>query len=57
MNLMVYHLVRLAIAQRVAVLDVGISSVDGVPDDNLIQFKRSVGAATGLRIDFRVFIA
>jgi len=54
MNLMVYQLVRLAIAQRVAVIDIGISSVDGVPDEGLIRFKRSVGAATGLRLNFRL---
>lgn len=54
MNLMAYHLVCTAIAQRVAILDLGISSVDGVPDDGLIHFKRSIGATTGLRLDFRL---
>ena len=52
MNLMAYHLVGEAIAQRVAVIDLGISSVDGVPDDGLIHFKRGIGAATGLRLNF-----
>lgn len=52
MNAMAYHLVREAIAQRVAVVDIGISSAGGVADDGLIQFKRSIGATTGLRINF-----
>jgi hypothetical protein len=54
MNLMAYYLVCAAIVQRVKVLDIGISSVDGVPDDGLVQFKRSIGATTGLRLDFRL---
>lgn len=51
-NLIAYHLVREAMAQRVGVIDLGISSVDGVPDDGLIHFKRGIGAATGLRLNF-----
>jgi hypothetical protein len=54
MNVMAYRLACNAIKDRVAVLDLGISSVDGVPDDGLIQFKRSLGAATGLRLNFRL---
>src|SRR5215216_6035201 len=54
MNLLTYALVRTAIADRVRIIDLGISSVDGVPDDGLIQFKRSLGAATGLRLDLRL---
>lgn len=54
MNLMAYHLVGAAIAERVAVIDLGISSVDGVPDDGLIHFKRGIGAAAGLRLNFRL---
>ena len=54
MNVMAYELACHAIKHRVSVLDLGISSVDGVPDDGLIQFKRSVGAATGLRLNFRL---
>jgi hypothetical protein len=57
MNVMAYQLVRAAIAQRVGVIDLGISSVDGVPDDGLIQFKRNIGAATGLRLNFRLPLA
>lgn len=54
MNVMTYHLVREALRQRVAILDLGISSVDGVPNDGPIQFKHSVGAATGLRLSMRL---
>lgn len=54
MNVMAYHLVCEAIAGQVGVIDLGISSVDGVADDGLIQFKRSIGGMTGLRIDFRL---
>jgi hypothetical protein len=53
-NIMAYHLMCAAIAQRVTVIDLGISSVGGVPDDGLIQFKRNINAATGLRINFRL---
>jgi Acetyltransferase (GNAT) domain len=56
-NLLAYHLVGHAIARKVGIIDLGISSVDGVPDDGLIQFKRSVGAATGLRTNFRLPLA
>ena len=56
MNAMVYELVRRAIAQGVAIIDLGIASVDGVPDDGLIQFKRSVGGITGLRSNFRLSV-
>jgi GNAT acetyltransferase-like protein len=52
MNAMSFHLVCEAFARRIAVIDLGISSVDGVADDGLIQFKRSVGAVTGLRTDY-----
>ena len=52
MNVMADQLVRVAIAQRISVVDVGTSSAVGVPDDGLILFKRSVGATTGLRLYF-----
>ena len=56
MNVMAYHLVCEAIRSRIAILDLGISSVDGVADDGLIQFKRSIGGITGLRRDFRLLM-
>lgn len=57
MNVMAYYLVGEAIRDGVAILDLGISSVDGIADDGLIQFKRSIGGMTGLRLDFRLPLA
>ena len=57
MNVMAYQLVRAAIGQRVSVIDIGTSSVSGVPDDGLVQFKRNIGGATGLRLNFRLSLA
>jgi Acetyltransferase (GNAT) domain len=57
MNVMAYQLVRAAIVQRVTVIDIGTSSVRGVPDDGLVQFKRNIGGATGLRLNFRLSLA
>lgn len=51
MNLLALRLVEVALAERVTTLDLGISSVDGVPDQGLIQFKRSVLARESLRLD------
>ena len=51
MNVLVRELVGHEIAAGVATLDVGISSVAGVPDQGLIQFKESVGARSSLRLD------
>ena len=51
---MAYELVRKAVADSVAIVDLGISSVGGIPDDGLIQFKRNIGGVTGLRINFRL---
>lgn len=50
-NLLAYGLVCAALTARVSILDLGISSVDGIPDDGLIEFKRSIGATTGQRIN------
>jgi hypothetical protein len=54
MNVLAYALMCRAIHDRISVVELGISSVDGVPDDGLIRFKRGVGAATGLRLNFRL---
>jgi Acetyltransferase (GNAT) domain len=51
MNVMAYLVVERALAEGVRSLDLGISSVAGVPDQGLIQFKRSVGARESLRLD------
>ena len=53
-NVLAHQLVRQAIAQRLSVVDAGVSSIAGVADDGLIRFKRSVGATTGLRLYFRL---
>ncbi len=51
MNLLALRLVEIALADGRPTLDLGISSVDGVPDQGLIQFKRSVLARESLRLD------
>lgn len=51
MNVLVQRLVGMAIDEGVLSLDVGVSSVEGVPDQGLIQFKESVGARPRLRLD------
>ena len=51
MNLLALRLVETVAAEGATTLDLGISSVDGVPDQGLIQFKRSVLARESLRLD------
>lgn len=51
MNLLALRLVETVLAEGAVTLDLGISSVDGVPDQGLIQFKRSVLARESLRLD------
>jgi len=51
MNLLALRLVETVLAEGALTLDLGISSVDGVPDQGLIQFKRSVLARESLRLD------
>ena len=51
MNVLALRLVERALAEGVLSLDIGTSSVAGVPDQGLIQFKRSVGARESLRLD------
>lgn len=50
-NFMAHQVVKNAIEDGVHIVDLGISSVDGVVNDGLVQFKRNVGASTGLRLD------
>jgi hypothetical protein len=52
MNLLAFHVVERAIRERVTTVDLGLSSVNGVPDPGLIQFKQSVGCRPELRLDF-----
>jgi hypothetical protein len=51
MNVLAHALVERAIGEGVRSLDIGTSSVPGVPDQGLIQFKRSIGARESLRLD------
>ncbi len=45
------HLLERALREKVEVLDIGISSVNGVPDDGLIAFKRHSLAEPALRFN------
>jgi hypothetical protein len=51
MNLLAFRLVERCLAEGARSLDLGTSSVAGVPDQGLIQFKRSVLARESLRLD------
>jgi hypothetical protein len=51
MNMLALGLVETVMAEGALSLDLGLSSVAGVPDQGLIQFKRSVGARESLRLD------
>lgn len=51
MNVLALRMVERALAEGVLSLDIGTSSAAGVPDQGLIQFKRSVGARESLRLD------
>ncbi len=51
MNVLAHLLVERCIAEGVRTLDLGPSSIGGIPDQGLIQFKRSVGARESLRLD------
>ncbi len=51
MNRLAEEVCATAIDEGVRLVDLGISSVNGVPNDGLIQFKQSIGADAELRID------
>ena len=51
MNVLAHAMVARALDEGVRSLDIGPSSVAGVPDQGLNQFKRSVGARESLRLD------
>jgi hypothetical protein len=51
MNLLASKVVEGAIAEGLRIVDLGLSSVQGLPDPGLIQFKQSVGARAELRLD------
>jgi hypothetical protein len=50
MNLLVRDVVAHSLVTGARVLDLGISTTDGVPNPGLIQFKRSVGARSEVRL-------
>jgi hypothetical protein len=51
MNVLALRLVERSLTEGALSLDIGTSSVAGVPDQGLVQFKRSVGARESLRLD------
>jgi hypothetical protein len=51
MNHMAHQVVSEALKDGAHVVDLGLSSVGGVANEGLVQFKRNVGASTGLRLD------
>ncbi len=51
MNRLADEVCRRAIAEDVRLVDLGISSVHGEPNEGLIQFKQSIGATAELRLD------
>ena len=51
MNVLALQMVERSLTEGALSLDIGTSSVAGVPDQGLIQFKRSVGARESLRLD------
>ena len=53
MNRLAEEVCNRAIDEGVRLVDLGISSVNGVPNDGLIQFKQSIGAAAELRLDLQ----
>lgn len=50
MNVLAHALVARSLGEGVRSLDIGPSSIAGVPDQGLIQFKRSIGAREDLRL-------
>lgn len=51
MNFVAQQVVSEALKDEAHVVDLGISSVDAVVNDGLVQFKRNIGASTALRLD------
>lgn len=53
MNALAKHVVDWAIEKRLGVVDLGPSTAQGIPDDGLEQFKRSILAPAELRLTFQ----
>ena len=51
MNFMAQQVVGEALKDGARVVDLGISSLDAVVNEGLVQFKRNIGASTALRLD------
>jgi hypothetical protein len=51
MTIVAFHIVEDALREGARVIDFGLASSGQVPDDGLIQFKRKIGCAPGLRLD------
>jgi hypothetical protein len=51
MTLLAHQLVVSALDEGVRVVDLGISSANGVADEGLVLFKRHVGASSSLRLE------
>lgn len=51
MNFLTHQLVMDGLDEGARVVDLGISSVDGVADEGLVLFKRHVGASSSLRLN------
>jgi hypothetical protein len=51
MNYLAHQVVVDALKQGAHVVDLGLSSIDGVANEGLVQFKRNVGSTTGMRLD------
>jgi hypothetical protein len=52
MNVLAYHVIAWSIQQGRRIVDLGLSSVNGEPNQGLIQFKQSILARPELRLNF-----
>jgi Peptidogalycan biosysnthesis/recognition len=52
MNVLAYHVICWSIEQGRRIVDLGLSSVNGEPNQGLIQFKQSILARPELRLNF-----
>jgi len=51
MNYLAHQVVSKALEEGAHVVDLGLSSLDGVVNEGLVQFKRNIGASTAVRMD------
>lgn len=50
MNYLAHQVISQALEDGAHVVDLGLSSLDGVVNEGLVQFKRNIGASTALRM-------